>query len=146
MKHIKSSLLSAGLLLGAMFLTSCGASGPAFTQVTPPAGKGVVYIYRQSSFVGGGVFGTVKANGKPVTKIKNGGYYPYIASPGNNHFEVTTEVTNEANVMVEKGSEKYLKTTIGMGLFVGRLKFTEVSPEIGKNEIAGCKLLEPVSQ
>jgi hypothetical protein len=68
-------------------------------------------------------------------KIKNGGYYPYIASPGNNHFEVSTEATNEANVMVEKGSEKYLKTTIGMGLFVGHLKFTEVSPEIGNNRI-----------
>jgi hypothetical protein len=145
MKNIKSSLLSVTVLLGAIFLTSCGASGPSFTQVTPPAGKGVVYIYRQSSMIGPGVFGTAKVNGRPITKIKNGGYYPYIATPGNNHFEITTEATNEANVMVEKGSQKYLKTTVGMGLLVGRLKFSEVSPEIGKNEISGCKLLKPIA-
>ena len=148
LKNITESSNSVvGLLLGAMLLTSCGAGGPAFKPVSPiPAGKGVVYVYRQSSFVGGGVFGTVKANNKPITKIRNGGYFPYIAPPGNNHFSVTTETTNEANVMVEKGAEKYLKTTVGMGLFVGHLKFTEVSPELGKSEITGCKLLEPVSQ
>ena len=145
MKQNRFSNSVAGLLFGAMLLTGCGASGPGFKPVTSvPADKGVVYVYRQSNFVGGGVFGTVKANNKPITKIKNGGYYPYIASPGNNHFSVTTEATNEANVMVEKGTEKYLKTTVGMGLFIGHLKFTEVSPAIGKSEITGCKLLEPI--
>ena len=146
-KLTESSNSIVGILFGAMLLTSCGASGPAFKPVSPiPAGKGVVYVYRQSSIIGGGVFGTVKANNQPITKIKNGGYFPYIASPGNNHFSVSTETTNEANVMVEKGKEKYLKTTVGMGVVVGHLKFTEVSPEIGKNEITDCKLLEPVSQ
>lgn len=134
------------MLFAAALMSSCGASGPGFKPVTPPAGKGVVYIYRQSSMVGAGVFGTVKANNTPITRIKNGGYYPYIASPGNNHFTVSTEATNEADVAVEKGSEKYLKTTIGMGLLVGHLKFSEVSPEIGRNEISGCKLLEPIGE
>lgn len=60
------------------------------------------------------------------------------------HFEVTTEATNEADVMVESGIEKYLKTTIGIGFFVGHLKFSEVSPEIGGKEITGCKLLDPI--
>ena len=93
--------------------------------------------------MGAAVSGTVKANNTPITKIKNGGYFPYVCAPGNNHFTVTTESTNEANVMVEKGSTKYLKTTVGMGIVVGRLKFTEVSPQIGESEITGCKLLAP---
>jgi len=31
-----------------------------------------------------------------------------------------------------------------MGFFVGHLKFTEVSPEIGKSEISKCKSLETI--
>ena len=133
------------MLLSAILLSSCGASGPAFQPVTPiPTGKGVVYIYRSSSIVGG-VSGTCKADDSPITKIKNGGYFPYIASPGSHHFTVTTEATNEADVTVDKGGEKYLKTTVGIGVIVGHLKFTEVPPELGKSEIAACNLLDPIN-
>jgi hypothetical protein len=45
---------------------------------------------------------------------------------------------------VEAGKEKYLKTTLGMGFVVGHLNLTEVSPEIGKKEIAECNLLDPI--
>jgi hypothetical protein len=86
----------------------------------------------------------VSANKKPVTKIKNGGYFPYVTDPGTVHFEVSTEATNEADVVVDNGKEKYLKTTVSMGMFVGHLKFSEVSPEIGRREIQECSLLDPV--
>lgn len=140
-----------GSILGIVFVSTlivgCGASGPTFKPVDPlPAGKGVVYIYRESGFVGGGVYGTVTADKTPITKIKNGGYFPYISNPGTVHFEVSTEATNEADVSVEAGKEKYLKTTVGMGFFVGHLKFSEVSPEIGRKEISECKLLDPIEQ
>lgn len=126
----------------AVFAAGCSASGAAFKPLEPiPSDKGVVYIYRQPSFVGSAVYGTVTADAKPVTKIQNGGYYPYVASPGPVHFEVTTEATNEADVDVEAGKAKYLKTTIGMGFLVGHLSLTEVSSEIGKQEIGECKLL-----
>ena len=94
--------------------------------------------------MGGGVYGTVTANKIPITKIRNGGYFPYLTSPGPVHFEVSTEATNEADVSVEAGKEKYLKTTVGMGFVAGHLKFSEVSPEIGRKEISECQLLEPI--
>lgn len=126
-------------------LTGCGASGPAFKPVQPiPTDKGVVYIYREPGIGGSAVYGTVTANAKPITKIQSGGYFPYISKPGNVHFEVSTEATNEADVLVEAGKEKYLKTSIGIGFLVGHLKFSEVSPEIGLKEIRECKLLEPL--
>jgi hypothetical protein len=135
-----------GILISILF-AGCAASGPAFKPMpieATPLGKGVVYIYRQPGLVGGAVYGTVTANHKPITKIRNGGYFPYVSDPGPVHFEVSTEATNEADVMVEAGKEKYLKTTVGIGLFVGHLKFSEVSPEIGRQEITECKLLEPI--
>ncbi len=93
-----------------------------------------------------GVHGTVRADGKAVTDVKNGGYFPYVGKPGDTKFEIHTEASNEATVNVESGIEKYLKVTVGMGFFVGHLHLTEVSPEIGKKEIAECKLLEPATQ
>jgi hypothetical protein len=134
-----------GFILISILIEGCGASGPIFKPIEPiPAGKGVVYIYRESGLVGGGVYGTVTANKTPITKIKNGGYFPYLSSPGTVHFEVSTEATNEADVSVEAGKEKYLKTTVGMGFVAGHLKLSEVSPEIGRREISECELLEPI--
>jgi hypothetical protein len=52
----------------------------------------------------------------PIKKIYNSGYFPYLSTPGAVHFEVSTETTNEADVTVEAGKEKYLKTTVGMRL------------------------------
>lgn len=133
------------LCLTSLLIAGCSASGPAFKPIDPiPAGKGVVYIYREPGVVGSGVYGTVSANKRPITKIKNGGYFPYVSNPGSVHFEVSTEATNEADLIVEAGKEKYLKTSVGMGFFVGHLKFSEVSPEIGKKEIVECNLLEPI--
>lgn len=145
MQGHKSYRATAWLIFTSTLIAGCAASGPAFKPIDPiPTGKGVVYIYRQSGFVGGGVYGTVTANNKPITKITNGGYFPYVSDPGPVHFEVSTEATNEADVTIETEIEKYLKTTVGMGFFVGHLKFSEVSPEIGRQEIGECKLLEPI--
>ena len=133
-----------GMLFLLVILTGC-ASGPVFKPLASlPEGKGVVYVYRESSVIGSGVFGTLTANNTAITKIKNGGYFPYVTDPGKVHFEVSTEATNEADVVVEAGKEKYLKTTVGMGFFIGHLSLTEVSSEIGKKEITECKLLDSI--
>ena len=145
MLNYKITIPNILIIFAVAVIAGCSASGPAFKPVDPiPAGQGVVYIYREPGIVGSGVYGTVTANKTPITKIKTGGYFPYLSNPGPVHFEVSTEATNEADVTVESGKEKFLKTTIGMGFFVGHLKFSEVSPEIGKKEISECKLLEPI--
>ena len=136
------------LILIAINLSLIGcASGPAFKPVNPiPEGKGVVYIYREHAFMGAGsgVTSDVTVNNTPITNILSGGYFPYITEPGSKHFEVSTEATNQADVLVVAGKEKYLKTTVGMGFLIGHLHLTEVSPEIGRNEIKECQLLEPI--
>jgi hypothetical protein len=142
-----NSLKIVSTFFAAIIITGCSASGLAFKPLASiPQGKGVVYIYRSPSYMGSGVYGTVTANNTPITKIKNGGYFPFISSPGPVHFTVTTEATNEADVNIENGKEKYLKTTVGMGFLAGHLKFSEVSPEIGKKEISECNLLEPIGK
>ena len=143
MKCVRYLLARCAIIATLMVLVGCSASGPRFQRVSPiPAGKGVVYVYRKSAFVGCGVYGTLKVNDQPVTKVKNGGYYPCICTPGTVELSVSTETTNTATVDVAPASEHYVKTTVGMGILVGRLYLTEVMPSTGESEIAGCKLLD----
>ncbi|HKC93916.1 MAG TPA: hypothetical protein VKB81_07845 [Nitrospira sp.] len=46
-----------------------------------PENKGLVYIYRTSG-LGGLVYYDVKANGRVVTTLNTGTYYPYVTDPG----------------------------------------------------------------
>lgn len=124
----------------------CSADGTPFTKVDSiPDGKGVVYIYRPAHFTGSAVYGTLKANDVPITKVTNGGYFPYVAEPGMLHLSIATETTNSTDVDVEAGKETYVKSSVSIGLLVGHLTLTEVSPEIGAQEIHECKLLPPVT-
>jgi hypothetical protein len=62
-------------------IIGCSASGPAFKSVNPiPADKGVVYIYRESSIVGSGVYGAVTAN-KPDYQNQKRRLFPLYCKP-----------------------------------------------------------------
>jgi len=113
-----------------------------------PADKAVVYIYRPAGSGAGGVAipFDVKANGKPVITLVQGGYYAYVTDPGNIEF-ATFEIglmapnsTSSITVDAKAGQAYYLKGAHGKGLG-GRASLAPVSPEAGSNEIAGCKVI-----
>jgi hypothetical protein len=137
-----------GCLLASTVFTSCGANGSAFTPVSPPSGKGVVYIYRTPSFVGCAATGTLKTNGFSTTIVSNGGYFPYVGPPGDTTFTSKIDWNRKVTVRVEQGNPKYLKAEFaGAGMQKARiLKLTEVPPSLGASEITECKLLEPVAR
>ena len=132
--------------------TSVSTSTPTlssnFKQAEIPAGKAVVYIYRPT----GAMFGAdmkipfdVKANGKAVTTLAQGGYYAYVTEPGNIEFTAfdtgfmaPTSVFS-ITVDAKAGQAYYLKGAHGKGLG-GRAHLTAVSSEVGAQEIANCKL------
>lgn len=140
-----------GFILASTVFTSCGANGSAFAPVNPPAGKGVVYIYRTPSFVGWVATGSLKIKGTSITNISNGGYFPYVGPPGDTVFTSKIDWNRKVTVRVEQGKPKYLKAEFGLtgavAVTSGRiLKLTEVPPSVGQIEIKECKLLEPVSR
>jgi hypothetical protein len=138
-------LVCLSVILMTVTIAGCSATGRPFVHVDPiPDGKGIVYVYRPDRTVGCAVSGTIRANGVPITNVKNGGYYPYVADPGRVNLNVTTEVENSTDITVEAGREKYVKTTVGMGFFLGHLKLGEVSSDVGEREIRECRLLDPM--
>jgi len=83
----------------------------------------------------------VRANGVSVVTLKNGGYYPYIAKPGEIEFSAKTEATSSIKIDIKPGQTYYLKGTVGIGFFIVRPHLVVVPPDVGEKEIAGCKLI-----
>lgn len=138
---IRNVIVGSSLLLVAL-LSGCASLGPAYqiVEAIPPE-KGLVYIYRPSSFVGGGVSYDVKVGENPIITLYNGGYYPYFSAPGEVEFWAKTESKSAVTLDVKAGETYFVKGTVGVGLLVGRPHLTVVDNGIGAVEIAGCKLI-----
>lgn len=77
------------IFCSSIFLTGCGAHGPAFSPVEiTQSDKALVYIYRQASFAGGANTFRIWVNDNHVTDLSNGGYYAYMVDPGELSFKV----------------------------------------------------------
>lgn len=134
--------------LGAAWLLAlclgCATSGPAFQPVSEiPPDKALVYIYRPSGFIGGGVRYHVSAGVERIVYLKPGGYFPYLAEPGETEFWGMTEARETITNDLEPGRTYYLKGSVGIGIAIGRPRFEFVDEERGAREVAECKLLPP---
>lgn len=133
---------TAALLVGILLVSGCVALGPVYQKAeTIPEGMGLVYIYRPSSFFGGGVVYDVKVGETVVTTLQSGGYYPYLVKPGEVEFWAKTESRSAVTLDVRTGEVYYVKGTVGVGFFVGRPHLTVVPATIAEEEIAQCKLI-----
>lgn len=152
MKARKTSwLFAVAAVLGLGVMSGCATSGPAFQKVENiPADKGLVYIYRSSSFKGAAVSYDVhvknKGNDKVVTNLKNGGYFPYFADAGENEVWAKTEAKSSVTLDVKPGQTYYVKGGIRMGFAIGRPELTMQPADVGAAEILECKLLGAPAQ
>jgi len=126
----------------ACFLASLAAcaSGPKYSEVksaipTIPADQGRIYVFRSNSMVGAAIQPDVMLNGEKIGESKPGGFF-YVDRPaGNYEIATSTEVEKKVTFVLEKGDAKYVKTSIGLGLFVGRVHPELIDPKQGQTEI-----------
>ncbi|MBI5058086.1 MAG: DUF2846 domain-containing protein [Nitrospirae bacterium] len=143
MTKIITKLLTISLLLaGMLVLSNCASLGPVYQKVEMvPDNVGLVYIYRPSGFVGGGVSYDIKVGETPITTLYSGGYYPYFSNPGEVEFWAQTESKSSVTLDIKAGQTYYIKGTVGVGIFVGRPHLMVMSPETAEKEIVECKLI-----
>jgi hypothetical protein len=143
MKRQSAKIISIFILFVVVsFLNGCVALGPEFKKIeTFPENKGIVYIYRPDSFIGGGVAYDVKVGNTPITTLYNGGYYPYFSEFGEIEFWAETETKSSVTLDVKPNQSYYIKGTVGIGFLIGRPHLIVVAPEVAKNEIEKCKLI-----
>lgn len=91
--------------------------GCLFTPVRPiPEGNAVIYLYK--AWYGKDVY-PIAANGRVITHLQKGGYFPFVTPPGKVGMFMTSKDTGSGTffsnpaivVDVEAGKEYYLKLT-----------------------------------
>lgn len=122
-----------------MVASGC-ASGPKHAEVssaipTLKSGEGRIYFYRSNSMVGAAVQPTVFLNGQAVGDSKPGGFFFADAKGGPQEVTTSTEVEKKLTFTIEPGQTRYVKTVIGLGLFVGRVYPELVDNAAGESEL-----------
>lgn len=142
MKRFWRTSLNYLLLSSFLLVTGCASLGPVYSKVDKiPDNAGLVYFYRPSSFIGGGLSYEVKTGETVITTLHNGGYFPYFSAPGEKEFWAKTESKSSVTLDVKTGQTYYIKGEVGVGFLVGRPHLMIVAPEVAEKEIADCKLI-----
>ena len=114
------------LVLAVAAIAGC-ASGPKFSEMqssmpTLKAGQGRIYVYRDSTF-GAAMVPAVFVNDKEVGRSMANSFFYVDRDPGEYRISATTEVERSVSLALAAGETKYVKVSIGFGLFAGRPNF-----------------------
>lgn len=105
----------------------------------PPvaSGQGRIFFYRPAVIFGDGVQPNIKLNGIVVGASQPGGFFFVDRAPGDYEVLTSTEVDEKLSLTLNEAQERYVKTTIQMGILVGRVIPTLVDPAAGLQELKG---------
>ncbi len=134
----------AGVVATVSLLAACAATGPKLAEMKSSipamkANEGRVYFYRANSMMGAAIQPSILMNGKEVGSSKPGGFFFVDAVPGPIEISTATEVEKKLTFALAAGETRYVKTSVGFGLMVGR-----VYPELVDNAV-GARELEETS-
>jgi hypothetical protein len=141
---MRSTMLTIAFAL----LTGCVSSGMRYAEhkallpaVKPDEGR--VYFYRNASLFGAAIQPNIWLNGAMVGASKPGGFFCVDRPAGPFSAGVSTEVTHTLSFTLEGGETKYVRTTPGMGLFVGRINFELVNAPEAAVELQSLRFTGP---
>lgn len=124
------------LMLSLLLMGGCASSGLKHAEVAEKipevtSGLGRIFFYRDSSILGAVIQPDIRLNGETVGSSTPGGFF-FVDRPSGRYIaSTTTEVENKIEFSLEDGQIRYIKTSVGFGLLVGR-----VYPELVEREQA----------
>ena len=121
----KFGVLAATLAVMTACTSATVVERPASIDVKP--GKGLVYFYREKSFVGSMVSYYVYEGEIKLGALKNGTFFFVDADPGEHKYRAKTEAGEDVTIKVEAGKTYYARGSVKMGVFAGRPELLEVS-------------------
>lgn len=136
---IKAFRVLAASALVAGFVSGC-ASGPQYKDVvssipTLKDSQGRIYFYRSGSMFGAALQPEIKLNGQVVGKSQPGGFF-YVDEPAGQYVVSTaTETEKTVSFQLDAGETKYVKTSVGLGLLVGRIIPSLESEDVANKHI-----------
>ena len=134
--------LCTGLLLGTMFFSGCKSSTAQISELKiPQNNESVLYIYRPSKFVAGGMDYTLsnKTTNEELGELQNGTYLEKTVKPGKMvvYGKYNFLKDNEIELELEPNKVTCIKSYIGG--FIQNIQFEKVDLETCKKEIVETK-------
>jgi hypothetical protein len=128
-------------LLAIVLITGCAATGPRHSDIEasiPPvsADKGRVYFFRGSTMLGAAITSDIRLNNRVVGVSQRGSFFYVDEAPGNFTVSTATEVERQLTFTLSAGETKYVRTSVSMGVLVGRVNSILESPDVAKGEIS----------
>jgi hypothetical protein len=132
-------LKTAFVAAAAAFVSGC-ATGPKHDEIASSipslkAGQGRIYFFRSNSMVGGAVRPDIRLDGQVVGQSKPGGFF-YVDRPAGSHVaSASTETEKTVSFTLQAGETKYIRSSVSIGLLVGRVVLEPETPEKAKAEL-----------
>lgn len=101
------------------------------------ADHGRIYFFRSASMIGGAIQPDIRLNGQIVGQSRPGGFF-YVDRPaGNYSAAASTETEKTVSFNLRAGETKYIRSSVGLGLVVGRVILEPETPEKARAELGG---------
>jgi hypothetical protein len=112
-------------------------------QFESKSGKSLIYVYRESAFIAGGVKHKLQLDGKPIGEMIQGGYMVLEVVPGKHTLVARAENDAILNSTLEPGKNYYVKQELSDGLGLRSRTTLKIIPEeTAKEEIKKCSLIQ----
>lgn len=132
---LKLSMAASVLLLAAGCATGIKHEQMASSMPSLKSGEGRIYFFRSGSMFGAAVQPDIRLNGHVVGQSKPGGFF-YLDRPAGNYVATTsTETEKSLTFTLQPGETKYVRSSPGFGLVVGRIILELETPEKAKAEL-----------
>jgi hypothetical protein len=132
---LKMALVAAGAALVTGCATGVKHSDMAAGIPSLKSGEGRIYFFRSSSMVGAAVQPEIRLDGQRVGESKPGGFF-YVDRPAGNHVaSSSTETEKTVSFTLQPGETKYIRSSVSLGLLIGRVILELETPEKAKAEI-----------
>jgi hypothetical protein len=138
---MKRTFLKAGFAAFALALLAGCATGVKHSDMAAgmpslKSGDGRIYFLRSSSMMGAAVQPEIRLDGQKVGESKPGGFF-YVDRPAGNHMASTsTETEKTVSFSLQPGETKYIRSSVSMGLMVGRIVLELEAPDKARAELA----------
>jgi hypothetical protein len=138
-----------GLLVIVLAVAGCATGGPKFKEMSPgmaapAAGMGRIYFYR-TVVLGAAVQPEVKLNGEVVGKAVPQGFFYVDRPPGDYTVTTATEVEKKLTFTLDAGQVRYVRLSISVGIFVGRVYGELVDEAVAQKEMESTSYTGPAA-
>ena len=137
---MRRSLLKMAVAATALALVGGCATGIKHEQMAASMpsvkqGEGRIYFFRSSSMFGAAVQPDISLDGQVVGVSKPGGFF-FVDRPAGSHVaSASTETEKKVTFVLKAGETKYIRSSVGMGIAVGRVILEPETPEKAQAEL-----------